>query len=399
MQTIYNRIKTEHGWRYERVEEGRGMRTGHLQPPFYVRYTSAKKQSWQRLLAKTFAEAKQEAEQLDAVADARAKGLTVAEAEKLSNANRITVKSAVDVYLAQKASKAPKTVLQYKRTLTEFLAALALSKVRFLDEINEAVLRKYKAFMEGEKYAGKTIDTRLNITYFLLKKNGVTARLPRDEMPTVEEEAAVPYTDEEIEKLFAAMDDESRIRYKFFLATGCRDKEATFAAWKDIDFAKREFHIRRKEDVGFTPKSHESRTVPLPVSLVDALKARHKKHPDDRWLFVNERGEPDNHFLRKLKRTALHAGLNCGECRTTITTGKYDRKKKTEVTCKTQPVCEHIYLHRFRKTCATRWQEHGIPIRTVQAWLGHKNLETTQRYLGVTDSGKLRPQIEAAFGD
>ena len=130
--------------------------------------------------------------------------------------------------------------------------------------------------MESEAYAGKTIDTRLNIVYFLLKKNGVTARLPRDEMPTIEEEAAVPYTDEEIEKLFAAMDDESRIRYKFFLGTGCRDKEVTFAAWNDIDFTKREYHIRRKEDVGFTPKSHESRTVPLPVSLVDALKARRK---------------------------------------------------------------------------------------------------------------------------
>ena len=37
--------------------------------------------------------------------------------------------------------------------------------------------------------------------------------------------------------------------------------------------------------------------------------------------------------------------------------------------------------------------------RTVQAWLNHKNLETTQRYLGVKDSGKLRGQIDAAFGE
>jgi site-specific recombinase XerD len=48
---------------------------------------------------------------------------------------------------------------------------------------------------------------------------------------------------------------------------------------------------------------------------------------------------------------------------------------------------------------ATRWQEHGIPLRSVQAWLGHKNLETTQKYLDVTDSGKLRSQIDAAFRD
>jgi integrase/recombinase XerD len=396
MQTIWQRIKTSQGWRYRRVEEGRGKRTGDLRPPFYVRPTVEGDQIWQRLKAETFTEAKQEAEQFDAVLAAASKGLTVAEAENLSNLHRVTVKAAVDSYLEKKQSKSPKTVAQYTNVLKQFLE---MCRVKFVDEITEDVLRKYKARMESEGYAGKTIDTRLNIVYFLLKKNKVEARLPHDEMPTVEEETAVPYTTEELDKLFGAMDAEERIRYKFFLGTGCRDKEVTFAAWNDIDFSKREYHIRRKEDVGFTPKSHESRTVPLPVSLVEALRARRKARPTDRWIFVNAEGRPDNHFLRKLKRIALHAGLNCGQCRTTVTVGKYDRKKQTEITCKTQPVCEHIYLHRFRKTCATRWQEHGIPLRTVQAWLGHKNLETTQRYLGVTDSGKLRPQIDAAFGD
>jgi hypothetical protein len=42
--------------------------------------------------------------------------------------------------------------------------------VRFLDEITENVLRSYKKYMVGQNYAGKTIDTRLNITFFLLKK-------------------------------------------------------------------------------------------------------------------------------------------------------------------------------------------------------------------------------------
>ena len=396
MQTIWQRVKTEKGWRYQRIEEGRGKRTGDLQPPFYLRPTMYGGQKWERLKAETFADAKQEAEQFEVVLAAAAKGLTVAEAENFTNLNRVTVKAAVDAYLAKKQSKAPKTVSQYQRILKQFLEACT---VKFTDEITEDVLRKYKARLENEGYAGKTIDTRLNIVYFLLKKSGVTARLPRDEMPTIEAEAAVPYSTEELEKLFAAMDDESRIRYKFFLGTGCRDREVMFAAWNDIDFTKREYHIRRKEDVGFTPKSHESRTVPLPVSLVDTLKARRKAHPTDRWIFMNKDGNPDNHFIRKLKRLALHAGLNCGQCKTTRIIGKYDRKKLVEVSCKTHPVCEHIYLHRFRKTCATRWQEHGIPLRTVQAWLGHKNLETTQRYLGVTDSGKLRPQIDAAFGD
>jgi site-specific recombinase XerD len=53
-------------------------------------------------------------------------------------------------------------------------------------------------------------------------------------------------------------------------------------------------------------------------------------------------------------------------------------------------VCEHIYLHRLRKTCAIRWHENGINVRTIQAWLGHKSLETTQIYLGVSDGDKLQ---------
>ena len=52
-----------------------------------------------------------------------------------------------------------------------------------------------------------------------------------------------------------------------------------------------------------------------------------------------------------------------------------------------------------RETCATRWQEAGIPVRTIQAWLGHKSLVTTETYLGVGDAKKLQPQIDRAFGD
>jgi len=42
---------------------------------------------------------------------------------------------------------------------------------------------------------------------------------------------------------------------------------------------------------------------------------------------------------------------------------------------------DHWYLHRFRDTAATRWLRAGIDVRTVQSWLGHESLETTQKYL------------------
>jgi integrase/recombinase XerD len=248
-------------------------------------------------------------------------------------------------------------------------------------------------------FAGKTIHNRLLTVLFLLKEHGIKNPLKWSDMPTIEDEPAVAYTEDELKKLFAAMNEEDSIRYKFFLGSGCRDKEVTFAAWRDIDLNKATFHVRRKEDVGFTPKSHESRTVPLPETLVKLLRERHKRSHHPRWLFVNTEGNPDNHFLRKLKIIALRAGLNCDQCKTTLTRGGYDRKRVIQVTCAVEPACQHWYLHRLRKTCATRWQEHGIPVRTIQAWLGHKNLETTMIYLGVTDVEKLRPQIDRAFGD
>ncbi|PYX82774.1 MAG: hypothetical protein DMG70_13225 [Acidobacteria bacterium] len=42
---------------------------------------------------------------------------------------------------------------------------------------------------------------------------------------------------------------------------------------------------------------------------------------------------------------------------------------------------EEWHLHRFRDTVATRWLLVGIDVRTVQVWLGHESLATTQKYL------------------
>jgi len=397
---IYRREKVGgKGWRYVRVNLGRGRRPVDS-PPYYVRFTVAGRQKWSEPFP-SLKEAQAAAETLPDLYEAQSKGISIAELAEQRNANRTPTKIAVETYLEQKKGKARKTYAQYRLALSEFLESLKSlpRKIHFLDEITVDVLRSYKRFMEQRSYAGKTIDTRLNILYFLLKKNAIAARLPKDEMPTIEEEPATPYSEEELKKLFAAMDEEEKIRYKFFLGTGCRDKEVTFASWSDLNLDKGTYTIRSKPDVGFTVKNHESRTVSLPTSLRDSLKAHRKKAKHERWIFVNEDGRPDNHFLRKLKRIALHGGLNCGQCRTTVIKGKYDRKKTVEVTCKTDPVCKHIFLHRLRKTCATRWQEASIPIRTIQHWLGHKDLETTARYLGVTADEKLRGQIDKAFGD
>jgi integrase len=188
---------------------------------------------------------------------------------------------------------------------------------------------------------------------------------------------------------------EEKERYKFFLGSSLREKEVTFAEWDDIDFAKGTIRVHAKKEVGFTVKNHEERRVPLPTDLVEMLKLRQKSLPYQRWIFINRSGKPEGHFLRKLKALALDAGLNCGRCCTTVTRGSYDHKRRTDVSCATAPVCERWKLHRFRKTRATRWMENGIPIRNIQKWLGHRSLETTMVYLGLTGLEELRSKIDA----
>jgi integrase len=397
-QSIYTRGKNQDGkWRYSRVETGKGRKTSHLEPPFFVRPFRNGKQVWHALAAKTFIDAEIEAEQVGVGLEAQAQGLTVAELAK--NPNRITIVNAVEKFLKNaEATKKRKTVNGYKLNLTQFRESA--QKLSFLDQVTGDTIREFRDFLRENGYDARTQHNRVITVLSLLKKNGIRTDFSmKDDLPSYQEEIAQPYTEDALKKLFAAMDAEEEIRYLVFLGTGCRDKEVTFAAWDDIDFEKKTYHVRAKLDAGFSPKNHEDRIIPIPTSLVEALKKRKCKAPHTRWIFVNEEGRPDNHFLRKLKRIAFHAGLNCGKCKTAVTKGRYESKYKAQVTCMDDPVCEEFYLHRFRKTCATRWHEAGVPLRNIQIYLGHKSLETTQIYLGATDSVKLRSEIDRAFGD
>ena len=46
--------------------------------------------------------------------------------------------------------------------------------------------------------------------------------------------------------------------------------------------------------------------------------------------------------------------------------------------------------------CASNWEAKGVPVRTIQFMLGHKSLETTMSYLGITNLDSLTDKIDAA---
>lgn len=405
--TIYIRPKDSQGkWlNPKKIEEGRGKQTGDLKPPFYIRPMVDGRQKLILLEdAQTFAEARNAATSFYAKLKAHKAGASIPE---IDDANRTSVRAAVNDYLEhkeQEVGRRPKTIKQYRTALNEFADNAG---VRFIEEVTEAVLRRYLRFMREpvpEKrngYSPKTISVRMTIVFSLLKKHDIKARV---DLPPVPKKLVQPFSAAEVKKLFAVMDEEEKFRYGFFLDTGCREQEVQFATWDDIDWDKKEFMVTAKPEkpFEFEPKSHEERRIPVSDDMIRQLRKHSENPAHPKWIFINGDDNPESHFLDKFKRIALRAGVNCGHCVTSRSEGRFE-KKDVERTCKTHPVCEKIYLHRLRKTTATRWHEAGVPVRTIQAWLGHSSLEITQMYIGITDSSKLRDQINAAqrkvYGD
>ena len=55
---------------------------------------------------------------------------------------------------------------------------------------------------------------------------------------------------------------------------------------------------------------------------------------------------------------------------------------------------KHISVHTLRHTMATHRADKGMPLRSLQAMLGHKSMETTYQYIHLARAS-LRQEIEA----
>jgi len=397
MASIYARFKGPGGkWGYEKVGRGKPRENA----TFHIRFTDADgRRRWSSPYANV-KDAKEDAEGTAVAVKAQSVGLTVEEFQ--DSIGKASVKTAIEDFLKFHRNARPKTVAQYTRAL-EHLSAHLPAGVRFVADLaTHKALDTYHATLQAEKFAPKTIWTRMGIVFSMLKRNAKETGVPEPstlvKLEKPEPKSPITYTEEDIAALFNHMDEEEKIRYTFFLHTGCREQEVMYATWEDVDLVNKRFTVSAKKDVGFVPKNHEVRTIPLTSKLVSMLEARKKNVPHKRWIFVSDSGKPDGHMLRKFKAIAKAAGLNCGECETEITEWHCGSSKKVEASCLTRPVCEKHYLHRLRKTCATRWLRQHIDLRKIQQWLGHKSLAVTQIYLegsATVDAG-LQAQLDQA---
>ena len=173
-----------------------------------------------------------------------------------------------------------------------------------------------------------------------------------------------------------------RALYVTAAMTGLREGELIALRWLDVDWAAARVRVRQNYVLGEfgTPKSKRStRSVPMADAvaaelerLYRATEARAGRAPSDDELVFNDpiTGGPLNKkmLLRRFRQALGSARL--------------DSTRR---------------FHDLRHTFGTQMAGAGVAMRTLQEWMGHRDIQTTMRYADYAPSAREAELISAAF--
>ncbi len=290
----------------------------------------------------------------------------------------------------------PQTVDTYRRDfenhLREQLGSKPLTKIvrEDYEAIVAAMVKGYGRKPNG--YSPKTIQ---NVTRLASRiHNYGRGRSPQwcatnpaegVELPKVEQGEDVAHlTQGEVSKLLAAIDpdasDWALLDYALWLTAtmaGLRQGELIALRRRDLKWLESKIGVRKNQTRKHgerTPKSRASRRdVPLPDPLavvLDRLLEASKFQADDALIFGNpETGEPisPKAMDERLKAAAKAAGIRS------------------------------ISFHGLRHTFGTQCARGGVPMRTLQQWMGHARISTTEIYAAFAEDQAEVAMVENAF--
>jgi integrase len=280
-----------------------------------------------------------------------------------------TLATAVAEFLEDtRLTKKAKTLAAYTTALDYFTESCSK---HFVTDIERKDLLRFAAFLRDDKeQAPRSCWNKFSNVMTFLKANGIRGLATKHDWPRYTEEEPEIYEQEELDPMFKTCDEEERLWFEFFLFTGEREQEVMYTYWSDIHLARATVRVTHKPDRGWTPKAYKEREIPIPAKLVTRLKAwKAKSDKTCNLVFPTSGCNAKMNFLDDLKAVAERAKLNKG----------------------------NFWLHKFRATFATRHLWSGVDLRTVQAWMGHTDLESTMRYLKPNRSEAVRERVEATW--
>lgn len=282
-----------------------------------------------------------------------------------------------------------------KSTLMDYESHLRVHLVPFFGAkpLHRIEPRDVEGFIAAERRNGRAPKSVLNYLGLLHsifefgQRRGWTATNPCklvDKPRVGAADADIRFLDQvELEALLrAAPDDEvGRVDRAMWLTaamTGLRQGELLALRWRDVDWLAGRLRVRRsfvRGEFG-TPKSHRSsRSVPLADRVAAELDAHHRETAygaDDDLVFGHPHlGSPleRSRLLKRYKRAAKAAGIR-----------------------------DDVRFHDLRHTFGTRMAAAGVPMRTLQEWMGHRDHKTTLIYADYSPIAHERDLVERAFG-
>ena len=151
---------------------------------------------------------------------------------------------------------------------------------------------------------------------------------------------------DEIARLIDEMPDHLTALVACAVYAGLRREELFHLRWEDVKGG--ELNVVSRQD--HPTKNRETRRIPISETLKEALD-RHPHRLGCPYVFTNLRGQMYNDVRKPLSAAALRAGIE-----------------------------DNVNLHQLRHAFCSHALMSGIDARTVQRWMGHKNLPTTMRY-------------------
>jgi integrase len=318
--------------------------------------------------------------------------------------DRLTLAEVGDRFIERKRAAALKT-----STLESYESALRVHLKRFFDgrdvaKISAEDVEKFMAKKLESGLSAKTVRNYVGVLHsifdYAVKKKWASTNpcAEVEEKPKSDPHGDIRFLDEvDLEALLRAEGDETRrTMYLTAAMTGLRQGELLALRWRDIDWTAARVRVRRNYVRGEygTPKSRRStRSVPLADRVAGELDLLHRASAfqgDEDLVFAHPvLGHPlDRSKLLKRFKAAVKLA-DAGQFEEVVKKGK-DGKNKTEL----RPLTR---FHDLRHTFGTRMAAAGVPMRTLQEWMGHRDLKTTLIYADYAPSVHEAAWVNRAF--
>lgn len=237
---------------------------------------------------------------------------------------------------------------------------------RHLHEISTKQIEDFKSMRLRARYVRgtkkkpvnkATVNRELSCLKMLFRKAiewGKSEENPAREVKLFKETPKVTQLLEtdEIARLLEEVPDRLKALVACAVYAGLRKSELFRLQWKDINRKTGELTVR-SEGMHHT-KSYKSRRIPMNDALREALQ-RHPRRLDNPFVFCNTQGQTYDDVGHALNSAAERSGIDGG-----------------------------IGLHQLRHAFCSHALMQGVDPRTVQKWMGHKDLTTTLRYAHVS---------------